>query len=63
MSAPRPTRRTVAEGDVHAAERYLEALIAEDSLSTEEIKILRAKIEAVRQGEMTLAEFEERYVG
>jgi hypothetical protein len=63
MSAPRPTRRTVSEGDVHAAERYLEALIAEDSLSTEEIRTLRAKIEAIRKGEMTLAEFEEKYVG
>jgi hypothetical protein len=49
--------------DVRAAEEYLDQALAseEDNLSPDEIDSLRDSVEAIRQGRMTLEEFERKY--
>ncbi|MFB3829736.1 MAG: hypothetical protein ACE15B_23400 [Bryobacteraceae bacterium] len=61
MPAPKPTPRRASEADIHSAERYLEDLIAQDSLAPEEVTAMKRSIEAIRRGDMTLAEFENKY--
>lgn len=65
MPAPKPLHRPanpVTDSDVHAAEDYLAALLsAEEELSQEEVESVRQSVEAIRRGEMTLAEFEEKH--
>ncbi len=61
MPAPKPTPRHASEADIHTAERYLEDLIAQDSLAPEEVTAMKRSIDAIRRGDMTLAEFENKY--
>ena len=50
------------ETDVLAAERYLESLLdSEEAPTAEEVAAIRNSIDAVRRGEITLAEFEAKY--
>lgn len=66
MAAEKPLYRQAGAGathDVRAAEEYLDRMLAaeEDSLSPDEIDSLRDNVEAIRQGRMTLEEFERKY--
>ena len=66
MAAAKPLHRKAAAGETHeirAAEEYLDRMLAseEGNLSPDEIDSLRDSVEAIRRGEMTLAEFERNY--
>ena len=66
MAAEKPLYRKAGAGathDVRAAEEYLDQALAseEDNLSPDEIDSLRDSVEAIRQGRMTLEEFERKY--
>ncbi len=66
MAAPKPLHRKAATGtahDVHAAEEYLDQMLASEqgNLSPDEIDSLHDSVEAIRRGEMTLADFEQKY--
>jgi len=66
MAAPKPLHskpRAAANPDVHAAEDYLDQLLSseDDELSPDEVDSMRESVEAIRRGEMTLAEFENKY--
>lgn len=66
MPAPKPVPRKGAsapsEADLHAAQRYLDLMSEDETLSPDEIRAIRKSIDAMRRGEMTLAEFEEKYI-
>ena len=50
------------ESDVHAAERYLESLLDSDEpLRPGEIESIQESIAAIRRGEMTLEQFEQKH--
>lgn len=50
------------ESDLHAAQRYLESLLDSDEpLSPGEIESIQESIEAIRQGKMTLEDFERKH--
>jgi hypothetical protein len=63
MPEPRRLHRKAnADEAVYAAEDYLNSIMAEEeNFSREEIEAVRDSVESVRRGEMTLAEFEEKY--
>lgn len=64
MTVPKRVRKAGvgSDSDVHAAQNYLDSLLAsEDDLSSEDVQAIRDSVDAVRRGEMTLAEFEEKY--
>jgi hypothetical protein len=63
MPAPRPLHRRANEDEaVYAAEDYLNSVLAaEEDYSREEIQAVRDSVESIRRGEMSLAEFEEKY--
>lgn len=65
MPAPRPLHskaNPVFNEDVHAAQDYLDSMVAaEEDYSQEELQEVRDAVEAIRRGEMTLAEFQEKY--
>jgi hypothetical protein len=55
-------RQVLPESDLHAAQRYLESLLDSDEpLSPGEIEEIQDSIEAIRRGNMTLAEFERKH--
>lgn len=48
--------------DVHAAQDYLDSMVAaEEDYSQEELQAVRDSVEAIRRGEMTLSEFQDKY--
>ncbi len=62
MPAPKPQRQPASESDVRAAQNYLDSISSsEDEVSAEEIDSIRESVEAIRQGRMTLAEFERKH--
>ncbi|MCL4401532.1 MAG: hypothetical protein M1436_02550 [Acidobacteria bacterium] len=65
MAAPKPQHRKSGVGsdnDIRAAENYLDSLLSsEDEVSADEIDSVRESVEAIRRGEITLAEFERRH--
>ena len=66
MAAPKTLRtkpRAPANPDVHAAEDYVDQLLSseEGNLSPDDVDSMRESVEAIRRGEMTLADFEEKY--
>lgn len=65
MGAPKPLVRKAGAGSTHevqAAEDYLDALLAsEEDVSADEVRSIRESVDAIRRGEMTLAEFEEKH--
>ena len=65
MPAPRPLHskaNPIFNEDVHAAQDYLDSMVAaEEDYSQEELQAVRDSVEAIRRGEMTLAEFQEKY--
>ena len=65
MPAPKPLHRkanAASNDDVHAAEDYLASILSsEEDFSQEEVQSIRESVEAIRRGEMTLAEFEEKH--
>lgn len=65
MPAPKPLHRkanAVSNDDVHAAEDYLDSMLsAEEDFSQEEVRSVQESVDAIRRGEMTLAEFEEKH--
>ncbi len=55
-------KEALPESDLHAAERYLESLLDTDEpLDPGELEKIQEDIEAIRRGEMTLADFECKY--
>ncbi len=55
-------QRYPSETDVHAAERYLESLLDSDApLAPGERELMEQSIEAIRDGRMTLEEFERKH--
>lgn len=65
MPAPKPVPRkggTASDADLYAAQRYLDLMSEDNTLSPEEVQSVQQSIDAIRRGEMTLAEFEEKYV-
>jgi hypothetical protein len=60
MSAPKPVHQKT-EADIRAAQRYLETMSEDDTLTPDEIRAIQQNIDAVGRGEMTLAEFERKY--
>ncbi len=65
MPAPKPDPRKggkATEADLYAAQRYLDLMSEDNTLSPEEVRSVEKSIDAMRRGEMTLAEFEEKYV-
>ena len=59
MTAP---KQSLPESDVHVAQRYLENLLDSDEPSSPgEIEEIQESIAAIRQGEMTLEEFERKH--
>lgn len=65
MPAPKPLHRkadAASNNDVHVAEDYLASILSsEEEFSQEEVQSIRESVEAIRRGEMTLAEFEEKH--
>ena len=66
MAAPKTLHRKAGAGtkhDVHAAQEYLDQMLASEpgNLSPDEIDSLRDSVEAIRRGDMTLADFETKY--
>ena len=62
MPAPKPIPRkggNASEADLYAAQRYLDLMSEDNTLSPEEVRAIRSSIDAMRRGEMTLAEFED----
>jgi hypothetical protein len=50
------------ESDLHAAQRYLESLLDSDEpLSPGEVEEIQGSVEAIRRGDMTLADFERKH--
>lgn len=65
MPAPKPVPRkggTASDADLYAAQRYLDLMSEDNTLSLDEVRAIQQSIDAIRRGEMTLAEFEEKYV-
>jgi hypothetical protein len=55
-------RVALPESDLHSAQRYLESLLDSDEpLSPGEIEEIQDSVEAIRRGEMTLADFERKH--
>jgi hypothetical protein len=55
-------KEVLPESDLHAAQRYLESLLDSDEpLSPGEIEEIEESIEAIRRGDMTLAQFERKH--
>jgi hypothetical protein len=66
MAIRKPLARRAGAGvnhDVRTAEEYVDQVIAaeEADLSPDEIDALRASVEDIRQGRMTLEEFERKH--
>lgn len=64
MPAPKPVPRKGAkasEADLYAAQRYLDLMSEDNTLSPEEVRAVQNNIDEIRRGEMTLAEFEAKY--
>ncbi len=63
MPAPKPVHRNSepSDSEIYAAERYLDKISEDESLSPEEVRAIRNSIDEIRKGEMTLAEFERKY--
>jgi Ca2+-binding EF-hand superfamily protein len=66
MATQKPLHRKAAAGhprDIDVAEEYLDRLLSseDENLSPDEIDSVRESVDAIRRGEMTLAEFEEKY--
>jgi len=64
MAGKAPYRKPglTPETDVLAAEQYLESFLdSQEAPTLEEVSAIRSSIEAIRRGEMTLAEFESKY--
>lgn len=65
MPAPKPLRRQAkpsGNDDLYVAEDYLASMLSsEEELTQEEVESIRESVEAIRRGEMTLAEFEEKH--
>jgi hypothetical protein len=54
--------QVLPESDLHTAQRYLESLLDSDEpLSPGEIEEIQSSIEAIRQGKMTLEDFERKH--
>lgn len=55
-------KEVLPESDLHSAQRYLESLLDSDEpLSPGEIEQIQGSIEAIRRGDMTLADFERKH--
>ena len=55
-------KATLPESDLHSAQRYLESLLDSDEpLSPGEIEEVQDSVEAIRRGDMTLADFERKH--
>jgi Ca2+-binding EF-hand superfamily protein len=64
MPTPRPLHPAAGTPhDIDVAEEYLDRLLSseDENLSPDEIDSVRESVDAIRRGEMTLAEFEEKY--
>jgi hypothetical protein len=54
--------QVLPESDLHVAERYLESLLDSDEpLAPGEVEEVQESVQAIRRGEMTLAEFERKH--
>ena len=55
-------RVSLPQSDLHSAQRYLETLLDSDEpLSPGEIEEIQESVEAIRRGDMTLADFERKH--
>lgn len=64
MPAPKPVPRKghiASDADLDAAQRYLDLMSEDDTLSPDEVRGVQTSIDAIRRGEMSLAEFEAKY--
>lgn len=66
MAAPKPQHGKPGAGaphEIRAAEEYVDQMLSseEGNLSPDEIDSLHDSVAAIRRGEMTLAEFEQKY--